>query len=192
MYWIFGAIEELLPLIVFFVLERVYGFNEAVLGMVLSLACLFGATILFKRTAPRFAIGSTIAVLIFAGATLVTGDPVYFQFSDTLLEGVFGLVLLTGALRRRLLLKYFFERVFAIADEAWLLLTFRWGVLLTLVAIGNEFVRLTQTTDVWTFYKLLSTIGILLFGCYQFTVSIRYRIEGESNRLGLRVGGTIR
>ncbi len=187
MYWILGALEELLPLIVFFVLERTLGFMEAMVGMVATLGLLLMLTLLMKRTVPRFALGSTVAVILFAGATLATGDAVYFQVSDTLVEGLFGLVLLTSWWRGYPLLKPLFGRVFAITDRAWLILTGRWGVLLVVVALGNEYFRLMYSTDVWVTYKLLSTIGILLFGCYQFTVSMRYRIPDESNHWGLRV-----
>ena len=187
MYWIFGAIEELLPLIAFFAIEGIYGFNAGVFGMVTILILLTVSSILLQRTLPRFALVSTLLVLVFTLATLLTGDPAYFQFSDTLLEGILGIVLLVSWWHKRPLLKSLFGRVFAITDYAWLLLTRRWGIILTLSALGNEIIRLTSSTDAWTLYKFISTGGILLFGCYQFTVSMRYRIKGEANRFGLRI-----
>jgi intracellular septation protein len=186
MYWIFGAFEELLPLIAFFVVEAMVGFISGVIALCVTLVALLAIAVLLKRKLPRFAVVSSLAVLGFALLTIVTDNPAFFQFSDTAIEGVLAFVLLYSWWHKKPILKPLFERVFAITDEAWLILTWRWGMCLLLVAMTNELVRLLYSTEIWTVFKLYSTIGILLFGCYQFTVSARYRLPKESNYLGLR------
>lgn len=186
MQWVFGAIEELAPVVLFFVAQSIYDFNTGVAVMLLATALILLIARTLKRSVPKFALASTIGVFAFALPSLLTGNASYFQLSDTILDGFFALLLLGSVLTGQPLLKPLFERIFAITDEAWRILTIRWGLLFFALAIANEFVRLNYSTDVWSLFKLLSTIGLLLFGCYQFTLSARMRITSESNAWGLR------
>lgn len=186
MQWLFHAIEELTPVIVFFVLQSRYDFVAGVIAMTVATVLLLGYAFLTKRGVPKFAVISTVSVLLFVVPTILTGESWWFQISDTILDGLFALLLLGSLVIKRPLLKLLFDRIFAITDEAWWILTVRWGILFLVLAILNEYIRMTYTDDVWSWFKLGSTIFVLLFGCYQFTLSRRMRIEGESNSLGLR------
>ncbi len=187
MRWLFSAIEELLPVIAFFVVQQLYGFDAGLIVMVLLVIGLIAVSYALGRTPPRFAVFSTAALLVFSIPSIVTGDGTYFQVSDTILDGALALLLLGSWGLRYPLLKLLFGRVFAITDEAWRILSLRWGVMLLIMAVLNEVFRLGYSEDVWAYFKLFSTIGILMFGCYQFTLSARMRIPDESNWLGLRV-----
>ena len=186
MLWVFTATEELLPVIVFFVVQQLYNFKAGLVAMTLLVIVFLAVSYLFAKAIPRFALFSTIALLSFSVPSIVTGHSTYFQISDTILDGFFAVLLLGSWTSRFLILKYLFDRVFAITDEAWRILSLRWGVLFLVLAILNEYVRLGYSEDVWATYKLVSTMGVLAFGCYQFTLSARMRIPSESNRLGLR------
>ena len=186
MKWFFGALEELLPLVAFFVVQQHYGFRNGIVVMTLLVVAMLAASFVFGRSAPRFAVASTIALLVFSIPSIVTGDGVYFQISDTILDGLFALLMLGSWWLRIPVLKFLFDRIFAITDEAWWILSLRWGLLFAVLAVANEYFRLAHSQEIWAAWKLISTIGILLFGCYQFTLSARMRIEGEANWLGLR------
>ncbi|MBO6538356.1 MAG: septation protein IspZ [Rhizobiaceae bacterium] len=186
MHWLFSAVEELLPVIVFFVGQQIAGFQVGLIAMVLLTLALLGAAHAFGRAAPRFALASTVALLVFSIPSIATGDSSYFQVSDTVLDGFFALLLLGSVVFGVPVLKFLFGQIFAITDEAWRILSLRWGFLFLVLAVLNEFIRLEYSESVWATFKLVSTIFILLFGCYQFTLSARMRIPGESNWLGLR------
>lgn len=187
MQWVFGAIEETLPIIVFFVVQDQVSFVAGVAAMCLTLLLLLMYAYLTVQAIPRFALVSTIAFMVFALPTLLTGDAWYFQLSDTVLDGMFALLLLASWYAGYPVLKLLFGSIFAITDQAWQQLALRWGLLFLILAVLNESIRQTQSIEVWSLFKLIATIGILLFGCYQFTLSAKKRIPGESNRLGLRV-----
>lgn len=186
MNWGFSALEELLPVVVFFVFQQQISFSAGVVAMVLVLVAVLLVARVLGRSWPFFAVVSTVALLLFALPTIVTGEATFFQLSDTILDGCFALLLLGSWIIQYPLLKILFGRVFAITDGAWHTLALRWGVFFLALAVLNEYIRQMHTTDVWSYYKLISTIGILLFGCYQFRLSARERIESESNWLGLR------
>lgn len=186
MHWLFSAVEEILPIVAFFVVQQFYDFQSGLIVMTLLVVVLLAVSYAFGRAAPRFAVASAIALLVFSVPSILTGNNTYFQISDTILDGLFALLLLGSWATRFLVLKYLFGRVFAIADEAWQILALRWGLLFVVMAVLNEIFRLGYSQDVWALFKLVSTIFIMLFGCYQFTLSARMRIPEESNWLGLR------
>jgi intracellular septation protein A len=186
MHWFIHGLIEILPIIVFFVVVQWYGFMSGVIALAISVTVLVLYAWVINGYLPWFAIGSSALAVIFSVATLITDDPFFVQFSDTLLTGLLGLVLLMSWYRKQSLLAHFFGRVFALQPVGWRMLDGRWGVFLLLTALGNEYVRLMHTPEVWAWYKLASTLAALLFGTYQFTLSARYRIPGASNRLGLR------
>lgn len=186
MPWLFSAFEELLPVAAFFAVQQLYTFAAGLVVMTMIVVGLLALSHKLGRRAPRFALASTAGLLAFSVPSIVTGDSRYFQVSDTILNGAFAALLLASWWFRFLLLKHLFDRVFAIKDEAWQTLSLRWGLLFLSLAAMNEYVRLGFSEDVWAAYKLISTMVILLFGCYQFTLSARMRLPGESNWLGLR------
>lgn len=187
MTWLFAAIEELLPVILFFVAQLFYPFATAITLMVVSTVLLVAAGWWWGTGIPKFAVVSTVFLLLFAVPSIVLNDPRYFMVSDTILDGGFAVLLLGSLYTRVTVLQYFFERIFALPDRAWRTLTWRWGVLFLMLAVANEAIRLNFDTAVWSTFKLGATVLILLFGLWQFRLSSRERIVTESNWLGLRI-----
>ena len=187
MPWLFSAIEELLPVAGFFVVQRLYGFAPALVVMTLLVVGLLVLSRAVGRKVPRFAVISTVVTLAFAVPSVVTGDAALFQVSDTFINAGFAVLLLGCQAFGFSVLKFLFDRVFAITDEAWRILSWRWGLLFVILAVLNEVIRRGYSQDVWVTFKLVSGVVVLLFGCYQFTLSARMRVPGQSNRLGLRI-----
>jgi intracellular septation protein len=187
MNWIFGAIEELLPVLTFFIAQAYFGFQIGLLSMTGTLVVLLVFTLRINQSVPRFALISTVAFLLFAVPSMLTGNSSYFQLSDTVLDGLFALLLLCSWFAGYPLLKVLFGSIFAISDRAWQILSLRWGLLFFCLAGFNEYIRVFYSDELWSWYKLLSTIGIILFGCYQFKLSMSERLPGESNKFGLRL-----
>ena len=186
MLWIRSAAEELTPIIVFGFANYFYSFEVAVLMMVGALVALTILTSGSGRGLPWFAVISTAALSLFVGASVLLNDFSIFTASDTILDGMLGIILLWSLRWKQPLIKTLFERTFAITDEAWRILTWRWGILFLVLALLNEVVRINVSIDVWAYFKISATVFILLFGCYPFTLSARIRHPEESNWLGLR------
>lgn len=186
MTWLRSLIEEVSPIVVLGVVNNFYDFETAVVGMVATMVVIVVGATVFGKDLPWFAILSTVGVAVFAAMSYLLGDFGYFALSDTVLDGGLGLLLLWSLRWRETLLSKLFSRTFAITDKAWRILTVRWGVLFLILAILNEVVRLNFTNETWVNFKIIATTFILLFGCYQFTLSIKERIAAESNWLGLR------
>lgn len=186
MTWLFAAVEELLPVALFFVAQLYYPFATAIILMVASTVLLVAVGWRWGNGVPKFAVFSTLFLLLFAVPSIVLNDPWYIMVSDTVLDGGFSLLLLGSLLFRQTTLQYFFDRIFALPDHAWRTLTWRWGILFLVLAVLNEVVRLNVDTATWSIFKLSATIFMLVFGLWQFRFSAKERIVAESNWLGLR------
>jgi len=186
MRWIRSLIEELTPIAVLGVANGLYGFRTAVLAMAGSMLLIVIVSAVSDDDTPWFAVCSTAGVVGFALLSFLFGEFEIFALSDTLIDGALGLLLLISLSWDRTVLSRLFSRTFAITEKAWRILSRRWGVFLLLLAAANETVRQLYSNDVWVSFKLYATASLLLFGCFQFRVSMRHRIESESNALGLR------
>jgi intracellular septation protein len=186
MKWLHSLIEEVSPIIVLGVLNNYYGFEVAVVGMVVVMMLIVLVASFGTRGLPWFAILSTFGVIVFVGISYWFDDFGLFALSDTILDGGLGLLIIWSLFWKETLLSRLFSRTFAITERAWRTLSLRWGILFLVLATLNEIIRLNFTNDVWVNFKLGATTFIILFGCYQFTLSVKERIVDESNWLGLR------
>ncbi len=186
MLWLRNFLLEVGPLIVFFVVEYTFGFFPSVvatigataLAVLVSRVCNGGIPLLAIITLPVFALLGSLSFFL--------KDEQFFILTDTIFYTGFAGALFLSLFYKRTLLDFMFTSSFAMTKRGWRILTVRWAVFFLLLAVGNEYVRVTSTPDMWVTYKLWVTIGIVVFGCYQFTLSARERIPAESNRLGLR------
>jgi intracellular septation protein len=186
MKWLQSLIEEVSPIIVLGLLNNFYGFEIAVFGMVATMVLIVVVISFTRRGLPWFAVLSTVGVFSFAALSYFLGDFSYFALSDTILDGGLGLLILWSLRWKETLLSKLFSRTFAITEKAWRILTVRWGVLFICLATLNELVRLNFPNETWVTFKVVATTFIFLFGCYQFTLSVKERIVEDSNWLGLR------
>jgi intracellular septation protein len=182
-----SAFLELLPVIVAVMALPRYGFEGAVVALVLATVVSVGSLFFLERRIPRFGLFSAISVVLLGGITVYTDDPNFIILLDT--AGAFGFaaLLLVGKLVFKvLILKHFFSPYFAITDRAWHMLTYRWSVLFILLGLGNEYVRLFRTPEEWVVWNGLAALIATLFGVYQFTLSRRERLP-DASPWGLRV-----
>ncbi len=188
MMWVRALLIEIGPILLFAVTDYFYSFTTATAVMIASTFLGVIYTILKGDRLPRFAILSTTTFSIFGLATIIFNDPTYLILSDTILDGLFAILLLGSLLLRKTLLQILFENIFAITDRGWRILSLRWGLLFLFLATVNEIIRLNFSEQVWVYYKLSTIVIILGFGLYQFTLSRKERLPESSNTWGMRVG----
>jgi intracellular septation protein len=63
------------------------------------------------------------------------------------------------------------------SDEGWRILSLRWAIMFTILAIGNEIARASFSPEVWVDYKILATLTTAAFSLYQFKLSKKYRLD---------------
>jgi intracellular septation protein len=169
---------ELGPLVVFFIVNAradIFVGTAWFMGaMVVSLALSW---LLLKKVA-LMPLVTGVVVLVFGALTLWLHDDTFIKMKPTIVDSLFGVVLLGGLLFRVSLLRYVFGDVYKLKPEGWTILTLRWGLFFFALAILNEVVWRTQSTDFWVAFKVWATMPLtILFAASQLPVLTRYAPE---------------
>lgn len=184
---------ELGPLMVFFFANAR---GEWLAGKVPALAAfggpIFMATGLFMiataialavswaltRTLPIMPLVSGVVVFVFGGLTLYLQDDVFIKMKPTIINTLFGAVLLGGLWFGKSLLGYVFDSAFSLDPEGWRKLTLRWGLFFLFLAVVNEIVWRSFSTDAWVAFKVWGIMPItLLFTFSQMPLIMRHSLD---------------
>ena len=145
---------ELGPLVAFFMVNSVRGvFWGTGAFMVATIAALIASKLLFGRI-PIMPLVSGFFVLIFGGLTLVLQDDLFIKMKPTIVNSLFAAILFGGLYYRHALLKHLFGEVFHLTEEGWRALTFRWACFFVVLAVVNEVVWRSFSTDFWISFKI--------------------------------------
>ena len=140
-------------------------------AIVIALAISYALT----RHLPAMPLVTAVIVLVFGSLTLVLHDEHFIKLKPTIIYVLFGAVLLGGLAFGKPLLGMVFDAVFPLTDEGWRKLTLRWALFFFALAILNEIVWRTQTTDVWVSFKVFGVVPLtFLFGALQYPLLTKY------------------
>jgi intracellular septation protein len=140
-------------------------------AIVIALAISYTLT----RHLPAMPLVTAVIVLVFGSLTLVLHDEHFIKLKPTIIYVLFGAVLLGGLAFGKPLLGMVFDAVFHLTDEGWRKLTLRWALFFFALAILNEIVWRTQTTDVWVSFKVFGVVPLTcLFGAVQYPLLTKY------------------
>ena len=163
------GLDPALPDLGIFVATAVF-----MVATVISLSVSYALT----RHLPVMPLVSGIVVLAFGGLTLWLQDEVFIKMKPTIVNALFGSILLGGLLFGRPLITYVLDAVFDLTDEGWRKLTFRWGVFFFALAALNEIVWRNFSTDFWVAFKVWGTMPItILFTLAQMPLIMKYSVE---------------
>lgn len=130
------------------------------------------------RSLPIMPLISGIVVLVFGSLTLWLHDENFIKMKPTIINALFGVILLGGLYFGKSLLGYVFDSAFKLNAEGWRKLTMRWGIFFLFLAVLNEAVWRSFSTDFWVAFKVWGTMPItLLFTFAQMPLVMKYSIE---------------
>jgi intracellular septation protein len=133
-----------------------------------------------RRVAPMPLVTAVLG-LIFGGLTLFFHDERFIKVKPTILYTLFGLFLITGALRGKNPLKVLMGDAFHLPDPVVRTLTLRYALFFFALAIANEAVWRTQTTLTWGFFKFPGVpIVIFLFAMSQAPLMMKHMPDDEA------------
>ena len=132
------------------------------------------------RHLPVMAIVSAVIVIVFGGLTLFLQDETFIKMKPTIIYVLFGGTLLGGMIFNRPFLAIVFDQMFHLTDEGWRKLTLRWALFFLALAVLNEAIWRTQTTDFWVAFKLFGFVPLtFVFAALQLPLLKKYEAPPE-------------
>lgn len=167
---------DLGPLVLFFWANARFGIFNATAAFMIAIVLALAVSYALTRHLAVMPIVTAIVVVVFGGLTLALHDETFIKMKPTIIYALFGAILLGGLAMGKPLLGYVFEQVFELTQEGWAKLTLRWALFFFVMAVLNEIVWRTQTTDFWVSFKLFGAVPLtLIFGALQYPLLTKYR-----------------
>ena len=166
------------PLAVFFIFYTRSGLQASILPfMVATVIAVLFSYILEKKIPIMPTVGAGI-ILLFGGLTIYFDNDIFFKMKPTIINVLFAVILYGGILINKPLLKYLLGAALKLEEKGWKILTQRWIGFFIALAILNEIVWRTQSTDVWVNFKVFGILPItFIFTMTQFPLIKKYQIE---------------
>ncbi len=153
---------EMGPLMAFFVGNWTagifWGTGIFMVATVLALAVSWALT----RKFAMVPLISAVFVALFGALTLYLQSDLFIKVKVTLINALFGAILLGGAAFGRNYLKVVMGEAMKLTEAAWRTLTIRWGIFFLLMAGLNEAVWRSASTDMWVNFKVFGLLPLTL------------------------------
>ena len=127
------------------------------------------------RRLPMMALVSAVVVVVFGGLTLFLQDDLFIKLKPTIIYVLFAAVLFGGIVFGKNLLAMVFDQMFHLTAEGWRKLTIRWATFFLVLAVLNEIVWRTQSTDTWVTFKVFGVMPLtFVFAMLQMPLLKKY------------------
>ena len=177
---IFKLATEMGPLVVFFFCNAKFGIFYATGAFMVATAIALLASWIVMRKIPMMPLVTGVFVMVFGGLTLYLADETFIKLKPTIVNCLFGTLLLGGLMMGKSLLKYVLGDALPLDDDGWKKLTFRWGIFFFVLAVLNEIVWRNFDTDMWVNFKVFGIMPLtLVFALSQTGLLQRHLIENE-------------
>lgn len=169
---------ELGPLLVFFGANAAYGIYTGTAAFMVATVISLGLAWGLYRKIPVMPVVSAGLVLAFGGLTLYLHDDIFIKLKPTIVYGAFAILLIGGLFAHKPVLALLFGPVFNLTPEGWRKLTIRWAVFFVAMALLNEFVWRSFSTDTWVSFKAFGFLPItFVFAMAQVPLMQRYGVD---------------
>jgi intracellular septation protein len=190
---LFKLATELGPLLVFFITNFKFHLFVATGAFMVAIVVAMIASYVVTRHVPLMALVTGVVVLVFGTLTLMLHDETFIKVKPTIIYALFAGVLGGGLLFGRSFIALLFDQMFNLTAQGWRMLTLRWALFFLAMAVLNEVVWRTQSTDVWVAFKAFGAIPLTMgFAITQMPLIKRYHVEPVSLETSEADAGDVR
>ena len=166
------------PLAIFFIFYTRSDLQSAILPFMIATVIAVIFSYIIEKKIPIMPTAGAAIILIFGGLTLYFDNEVFFKMKPTIINLLFAAILFGGIIINKPLLKYLLGGAIKLEDEGWSTLTKRWIGFFIALAILNEVVWRTQSTDLWVNFKVFGILPLtFIFTLSQFSIIKKFQIE---------------
>ncbi|HWJ99822.1 MAG TPA: septation protein A [Xanthobacteraceae bacterium] len=169
------------PLLLFFFANSYRGIFFATAAFMVAIVIALAVQYMLLRRLPVLPIVTAGIVLVFGALTLWLHNDTFIKMKPTIIYIMFGVILFAGLATGRPLLETVLEGAFQLTEQGWKILTWRWAVFFLALAVLNEIIWRSVSTDTWVAFKTFGFLPLtILFALAQTPVFLRYQIKPEN------------
>ncbi|MBO6776709.1 MAG: septation protein IspZ [Marinibacterium sp.] len=156
------------------------GFIVATLAFIPIMLVAMGVLWWLTGKLSRMQIFTAFMVLFFGALTAWFNDERFFKMKTSIVYGCFSAILGVGLLQGRSYLAWVMADMMPMEDEGWMILTRRLCAAFAVLAVANEFVWRTMSTDLWVKIETFGfPLALFAFLWWQIVALQRYMPEDK-------------
>ncbi|MFO1032641.1 MAG: septation protein A [Hyphomicrobiales bacterium] len=148
------------PLVLFFIANWKAGIYFATGVFMAASLLVLAYTYVTTGKVAKIPLATAIIVAVFGGLTLYLHDDTFIKVKVTLINAIFAAVLLGGVAFKRNFIRDVMGEAVTLPDAAWRTLSLRWGFFFAALALLNEYVWRSFSTDQWVTFKVFGLMGL--------------------------------
>ncbi len=161
------------------------GFIVAALVFVPILLVAMGILWLLTGKLSRMQVFTAFMVIFFGGLTAWFNDERFFKMKTSIVYGCMGTLLGIGLLRGQSYLQFVMEEFLPMQREGWMIFTRNLCLMFFALAIANEIIWRTQSTDLWVKLETFAFPAVLFVFLWVQIVGLqKYLIEEPDGEEG--------
>jgi len=158
-------------------------------GAIFTAATVFAVVAVLGLLYSKFKLGrlsrvllfTTVLIVVAVGAAYLFDDPRFIYMRPTVVNALFGVVAIGGALIGKNAVKMLMGAAYTMPDAAWKTIAIRFGVFFFAMAALNEVVWRTQTEAFWVGFKLWGFLPLTFgFMLSQMPFILRHASEAKT------------
>lgn len=154
---------EFIPLILFFIVYKFFGTQEAAITLVVATLIQLIALKMIYGKIEKMQLFMAGFVVVFGGLTAYFNDDAFLKWKVTLLNGLFALVLLISQfVLKNPIVKHLLGKEISLPEQVWAKLNTGWALFFIICMLLNLYVSHFMSNDAWYTFKVFGLTGLSL------------------------------
>lgn len=168
------------PLAVFFIANAKFGIFSATAAFMVVILIALGVAFTIERRLPTLPLVTAVVVMVFGGLTLWLQDETFIKLKPTIVNLFFAAAIFGGLAFGKNYMRSVMGSMMQLDDEGWRKLAIRWGLFFAAMALLNEVVWRSVSTDMWVNFKVFGLLPLtFVFALSQMPLMHKHALETD-------------